>query len=176
MTSFGFVMNISVLLRQNRLKMKATLWSAKGCCPAGPAFGAALHHTFVTYRLTFMAQHALVDFLGQDQVARLRSGPDFVALQLSLCAPGWAWRGEPNRNVLCSVRENKIKKALCSLFVKIVLGEYLHCSKVQHLQNADNIFKVGICSLCKNQSATLLTTAHQHIFFIVHGCVLFGLH
>lgn len=36
-----------------------------------------------------MAQHAPLDFLGHDQVARLRSGPDFGALQVSLQAlPG----------------------------------------------------------------------------------------
>lgn len=51
-------------------EMKAPLPLAKGCC-----LGTGPLHAFVTYRLTFMAQHALVDFLGQDQVARLRSGP-----------------------------------------------------------------------------------------------------
>lgn len=37
--------------------------------------GNVLLCIFITYRLTFMAQHALLDFLGQDQVARLRSRP-----------------------------------------------------------------------------------------------------
>lgn len=60
-----------------------------------PGFGSSTAHTVVTYRLTFMAQHALVGFLGQDQVARLRSGPDFVTVQtipvaLRLCLVGKA--------------------------------------------------------------------------------------
>ena len=78
------------------------LWLATGCRPAGPALGAALLHTVVTYRLTFMTQHARVDFLGQDQVARLRSGPDFVTVQLSLHAAGLSVAGRA-RAELCLV-------------------------------------------------------------------------
>lgn len=103
MTAVGFVLNIYCFSLAKAGWDESHLRLATGCCPAGPALGAAPLHTVVTYRLTFMAQHALVDFLGQDQVARLRSGPDFVTVQLSLCALGRAWRGEPNRNVLSSV-------------------------------------------------------------------------
>lgn len=103
MTSLGFVSNIYCCSLAKAGWDESHLRLATRRCPAGPALGAAPLHTVVTYRLTFMAQHALVDFLGQDQVARLRSGPDFVTVQLSLCAPGWASRGEPNRNVLSSV-------------------------------------------------------------------------
>lgn len=58
-------------------------WLAKGYCLA-----PTLLRTFVTYRLTFMAQHALLDFLGQDQVARLRSGS--LEDYNSPCVPRWA--------------------------------------------------------------------------------------
>lgn len=73
---------------------------ATGCCPAGPALGATPLHTVVTYRLTFMAQHAPVDFLGQDQVARLRSGTDSVTVLLSPCAPGRV--GQPSAKQKCA--------------------------------------------------------------------------
>lgn len=70
-------------------------------------------HTFLTYRLTFMPQHALLDFLGQDQVARLRSGPsqDYN----SPCVLRWAWRGEQHKCALFYHRVNKIELnwALC---------------------------------------------------------------
>lgn len=103
MTALGFVSNIYCCSLAKAGWDESHLWLATGCCPAGPARRAAPFHTVVTYRLTFMAQHALMDFLGQDHVARLRSGPDFVTVQLSLCAPDWAWRGEPNWNVLGTV-------------------------------------------------------------------------
>lgn len=103
MTALGFVLNIHCCSLAKVGWDESHLQLVTGCCPAGPALGAALLHTVITYRLTFMAQHALVDFLGQDQVVRLRSRPDFVTVQLSLCALEWAWRGEPNRNVHSSV-------------------------------------------------------------------------
>ena len=64
-------------------EMKRRPRLATGRWPAGPALGATPLHTVVTYRLTFMAQHALLDFLGQDQEARLQSGPESVRVQPS---------------------------------------------------------------------------------------------
>lgn len=81
------VLNIFTPLRPKLTEMKASplllRWLAKGYCLA-----PTLLRTFVTYRLTFMAQHALLDFLGQDQVARLRSGP--LEDYNSPCVPRWA--------------------------------------------------------------------------------------
>lgn len=79
--------------------------------------GNALLRTFVTYRLTFIAQHALLDFLGQDQVARLRSGP--VEDYNSPCVPRWAWRGEQHKRALCYHRVNKIELNCARCFWKL---------------------------------------------------------
>lgn len=83
-------------------------WLARGYCLV-----TALLRTSVTYRLTFMAQHALLDFLGQDQVARLRSGP--LEDCNSPCVWSWAWRGEQHKCALFCHRVNKIELncALC---------------------------------------------------------------
>lgn len=83
-------------------------WLAKGYCLV-----TALLRTSVTYRLTFMAQHALLDFLGQDQVARLKSGP--LEDYNSPCVWSWAWRGEQHKCALFCHRVNKIELncALC---------------------------------------------------------------
>lgn len=103
MTALGFVLHIycrsSPIVHWDESHLRLTT----GYRPAGPALGAAPLLTVVTYRLTFMAQHALLDFLGQDQVARLSSGPDFVTVQFSLWAWGCAWQGEAHRHVLSSV-------------------------------------------------------------------------
>lgn len=79
--------------------------------------GNALLRTFVTYRLTFIAQHALLDFLGQDQVARLRSGP--LEDYNSPCVPRWAWRGEQHKRALCYHRVNKIELNCARCFWKL---------------------------------------------------------
>lgn len=89
----------------------SSLATMKGPPPPPPV--TALLRTSVTYRLTFMAQHALLDFLGQDQVARLRSGP--LENYNSPCVWSWAWRGEQHKCALFCHRVNKIELncALC---------------------------------------------------------------
>lgn len=83
-------------------------WLARGYCLL-----TAVLRALLTYRLTFMAQHALLDLLGQDQVARLRSGP--LEDYNSPCVPHWAWRGEQHKCALFCHRVNKIELnwALC---------------------------------------------------------------
>lgn len=71
--------------RPEQVEMKATMRLATGWRPAVPALGAAALYTAITHRLTLMAQHVSVDFLGHDQVARLKSGSDFVTAQAPAC-------------------------------------------------------------------------------------------
>lgn len=58
---------------------------ATGFCPAGPTLDAAPPRTVLTYTLPFMAQRAPVDFLGQDQEARLVSGLVSFCNSRTLC-------------------------------------------------------------------------------------------
>lgn len=109
-------LNIFTPLRPKLAEMKAPHlllpWLAKGYCLV-----TALLRTFVTYRLTFMAQHALLDVLGQDQVARLRSGP--LEDYNSPCVLCWAWRGEQHKCALFYHRVDKIELSCALCFWKL---------------------------------------------------------
>ena len=165
MAALGFVSNIYHGSVAKAGRDESHLRLATGCCPAGPALGAAALHTVVTYRLTFMAQRAPVDFLGQDQVGKIEEWawlPNGTSLP---CAPGWGPLGRAEQKCARSChRENEIEMHCGSLLGKIALSEYLLS------RNTVIIYKVRKCYIFKGHygNFVLALVTHEQIYPINH--------
>lgn len=116
MTALGFVSNMHCCSVAKAGWDESHLWLATGCCPAGPALRAAPFHTVVTYRLTFMAQHALDGLSGSRPSGAIEQWARRCSRTTVPACPGLSLAGRAKLKCarFCH-RENKIEMhcALC---------------------------------------------------------------